>query len=111
MQALQIMTGQGGWPLNIFLTTRDLVPFYGGTYFPVTPRYNRPSFIDILKSVRRFYDKERKPSWLFGLIQLVRAFSSVRVAVRQTLFASCAALQNPLGFSQRSMSKIRQIAE
>ena len=58
MQALQIMTGQGGWPLNIFLTPGDLVPFYGGTYFPVTPRYNRPSFIDILKSVRRFYDVE-----------------------------------------------------
>jgi len=58
MQALQIMTGQGGWPLNIFLTPGDLVPFYGGTYFPVTPRYNRPSFIDILNSVRRFYDVE-----------------------------------------------------
>ncbi|ELS01887.1 thioredoxin domain containing protein [Xenococcus sp. PCC 7305] len=58
MQALQMMTGQGGWPLNIFLTPGDLVPFYGGTYFPVTPRYNRPSFIDILKSVRRFYDVE-----------------------------------------------------
>ena len=58
MQALQMMTGQGGWPLNIFLTPGDLVPFYGGTYFPVTPRYNRPGFLDILKAVRRFYDVE-----------------------------------------------------
>ncbi|MDJ0900717.1 MAG: thioredoxin domain-containing protein [Xenococcus sp. MO_188.B8] len=58
MQALQIMIGQGGWPLNIFLTPGDLVPFYGGTYFPVTPRYNRPGFLDILKAVRRFYDVE-----------------------------------------------------
>jgi uncharacterized protein YyaL (SSP411 family) len=33
MQALQMMTGQGGWPLNVFLTPDDQVPFYGGTYF------------------------------------------------------------------------------
>ncbi len=58
MQALQLMTGQGGWPLNIFLTPDDLVPFYGGTYFPVAPRYNRPGFLDVLSSIRRFYDRE-----------------------------------------------------
>ena len=58
MQALQMMTGQGGWPLNIFLNPEDLVPFYGGTYFPVTPRYGRPGFLEILKSIRRFYDRE-----------------------------------------------------
>jgi hypothetical protein len=58
MQALQIMTGQGGWPLNIFLTPSDLVPFYGGTYFPVEPRYGRPGFLQVLQSLRRFYDQE-----------------------------------------------------
>ena len=58
MQALQIMIGQGGWPLNIFLTPGDLVPFYAGTYFSVEPRYNRPGFLDILQAVRRFYDVE-----------------------------------------------------
>ena len=58
MQALQMMTGQGGWPLNIFLNPEDLVPFYGGTYFPVTPKYNRPGFLEILQSIRRFYDHE-----------------------------------------------------
>ncbi len=58
MQALQIMVGQGGWPLNIFLTPGDLVPFYGGTYFSVEPRYNRPGFLEILQAVRRFYDVE-----------------------------------------------------
>jgi uncharacterized protein len=60
MQALQMMTGQGGWPLNIFLTPDDLVPFYGGTYFPVEPRYNRPGFLQVLESVRRFYDVEKE---------------------------------------------------
>lgn len=58
MQALQMMTGQGGWPLNIFLNPEDLVPFYGGTYFPVEPKYGRPGFLDMLKSIRRFYDHE-----------------------------------------------------
>ena len=58
MQALQMMTGQGGWPLNIFLNPEDLVPFYGGTYFPVEPKYGRPGFLDILKAIRRFYDQE-----------------------------------------------------
>ncbi|MBE9168342.1 thioredoxin domain-containing protein [Pleurocapsales cyanobacterium LEGE 06147] len=60
MQALQMMTGQGGWPLNIFLTPGDLVPFYGGTYFPIEPRYGRPGFLDILQAVRRFYDVEKE---------------------------------------------------
>lgn len=59
MQALQMMIGQGGWPLNIFLTPDDLVPFYGGTYFPVEPRYGRPGFLQVLQSVRHFYDTEK----------------------------------------------------
>lgn len=59
MQALQMMTGQGGWPLNIFLTPDDLVPFYGGTYFPVEPRYGRPGFLELLQAIRRYYDMEK----------------------------------------------------
>ncbi|NJK49669.1 thioredoxin domain-containing protein [Candidatus Gracilibacteria bacterium] len=60
MQALQMMTGQGGWPLNIFLTPDDRIPFYGGTYFPVDPRYGRPGFLQVLQSVRHFYDVEKE---------------------------------------------------
>lgn len=60
MQALQMMTGQGGWPLNIFLSPEDLVPFYGGTYFPVEPRYGRPGFLQVLSALRRYYDTEKK---------------------------------------------------
>ncbi|WP_069791268.1 thioredoxin domain-containing protein [Cyanobacterium sp. IPPAS B-1200] len=58
MQALQMMTGQGGWPLNIFLTPDDLVPFYGGTYFPLEPRYGRPGFLQILESIHNFYHQQ-----------------------------------------------------
>lgn len=59
MQALQLMTGQGGWPLNIFLSPDDLLPFYGGTYFPIDPRYGRPGFLQVLQALRRFYDAEK----------------------------------------------------
>lgn len=59
MQALQMMSGQGGWPLNIFLSPEDLVPFYAGTYFPVDPRYGRPGFLQVLQALRRYYDTEK----------------------------------------------------
>ncbi|MCY7276128.1 MAG: thioredoxin domain-containing protein, partial [Phormidesmis sp. CAN_BIN44] len=59
MQALQMMVGQGGWPLNIFLAPDDLVPFYGGTYFPIDPRYGRPGFLQVLQAIRRYYDSEK----------------------------------------------------
>jgi hypothetical protein len=58
MQALQLMTGQGGWPLNVFLSPHDLLPFYGGTYFPPEPKYGRPSFLQVIQAIRKFYDTE-----------------------------------------------------
>jgi uncharacterized protein YyaL (SSP411 family) len=59
MQALHMMVGQGGWPLNVFLSPEDLVPFYGGTYFPVEPRYGRPGFLQVLQTLRNLYDTEK----------------------------------------------------
>src|SRR4051794_18419037 len=43
MEAVQMMTGHGGWPLNVFLPP-DQVPFYGGTYFPPAPRQGMPAW-------------------------------------------------------------------
>lgn len=60
MQSLQMMTGQGGWPLNAFLSPDDLVPFYAGTYFPVDPRYGRPGFLQVLQALRNYYDTEKE---------------------------------------------------
>ena len=60
MQVLQMMSGQGGWPLNIFLSPEDLVPFYAGTYFPVDPRYGRPGFLQVLQALRHYYDTEKE---------------------------------------------------
>ncbi len=45
----------GGWPLTMFLTHDDHIPFVGGTYFPSQPRYGMPAFIDILRRVSDHY--------------------------------------------------------
>ena len=47
MDAVVAMTGQGGWPMSVFLTP-DAKPFYGGTYFPPNRRFNLPSFRELL---------------------------------------------------------------
>jgi uncharacterized protein len=59
MEAVQGMTGQGGWPLNVFLTPEG-VPFYGGTYFPPEPRHNMPSFSQVLQAIAEAWS-ERAP--------------------------------------------------
>lgn len=52
MTFVQATTGQGGWPLNVFLTP-ELKPFFGGTYFPPDNRYGRPTFLAVLKQVQQ----------------------------------------------------------
>jgi len=54
MNAVQMMTHHGGWPMTVFLTP-DAVPFYGGTYFPPEDRYNMPGFPRVLISVSEAY--------------------------------------------------------
>src|SRR5688572_8321160 len=54
MNAVQMMTRHGGWPLTVFLTP-DLVPFYGGTYFPPEDRHQMPGFPRILAAVSEAY--------------------------------------------------------
>ena len=60
MQFLQMLAGQGGWPLNVFISPDNLVPFYGGTYFPIEPRYGRPGFLQVLQALRHYYDTEKQ---------------------------------------------------
>jgi len=55
MTTVQAITGQGGWPLNCFLTS-DLKPFYGGTYFPPESKYGRVSFLDLLKQIANVWE-------------------------------------------------------
>ncbi|HEY0378718.1 MAG TPA: thioredoxin domain-containing protein [Pyrinomonadaceae bacterium] len=54
MNAVQMMTGHGGWPMTVFLTPEG-VPFYAGTYFPPEDRYNMPGFPRVLVGVAEAY--------------------------------------------------------
>jgi uncharacterized protein YyaL (SSP411 family) len=58
MEAVQTLTGQGGWPLNMFLTP-DAKPFYGGTYFPPQPAHGRPSWTQVLNGVAQSFKTNR----------------------------------------------------
>jgi uncharacterized protein YyaL (SSP411 family) len=66
MSAVQMMTRHGGWPLTVFLTP-DLVPFYGGTYFPPADRQQMPGFPRILAAVSEAYrtrpEEVRQSAW------------------------------------------------
>ncbi|MFL5820984.1 MAG: thioredoxin domain-containing protein [Solirubrobacteraceae bacterium] len=58
MDAVQAMTGHGGWPLNAFLTPEQ-VPFYAGTYFPPEPRHGMPSWRQVLEAVSDAWESRR----------------------------------------------------
>ena len=58
MRAVQMMTGRGGWPLTAFLAP-DLLPFFGGTYYPPKPRHGMPSFTQVLHGVVDAYANRR----------------------------------------------------
>src|SRR5512134_1297795 len=76
MQATVAMTGSGGWPMSVFLTP-DLKPFYAGTYFPPVPRYNMPSFKDVLAGIARTWQEQHG--------EAVRIGDEVSGHLRQTL--------------------------
>jgi uncharacterized protein len=58
MEAVVALTGQGGWPMTVFLTPEG-VPFFGGTYYPPEPRYGMPSFRDVLETISGLYRERR----------------------------------------------------
>ncbi len=71
--AAQLLTGQGGWPLTVFLTP-DQRPFFAGTYFPPDDRYGRPGFRRILATLARAYAEEPE--------RIERAAQQLTAAVR-----------------------------
>jgi uncharacterized protein len=58
MEACQVISGSGGWPLNCFLTP-DTRPFFAGTYYPPQPSYGRPSWQQILQNMAGAYQQKR----------------------------------------------------
>ena len=59
MNAVQAMTGAGGWPLTVVVTP-DGAPFFGGTYFPPQPRWGQPSFRQVLEGISRAWRERRE---------------------------------------------------
>jgi uncharacterized protein YyaL (SSP411 family) len=82
MLFVQATTGQGGWPMSVWLTP-DLEPFYGGTYFPPEARFGRPAFIDILRRIAAAWRDERD--------QVVASASSLTARLREATQASASA--------------------
>jgi uncharacterized protein YyaL (SSP411 family) len=76
MEAVQAMTGHGGWPMTVFLTPEG-VPFYGGTYFPPEPRHGMPSFKQLLLAIADEWAENRERSSERGgqILQHMGAFS------------------------------------
>ncbi len=66
MEAVQVMTRHGGWPMSVFLMP-DGTPFHGGTYFPPTPRQGMPSFRQVLEAVTDAYAQRRDELQAHGL--------------------------------------------
>ena len=58
MKFVQATAGQGGWPLNVFLTA-ELKPFFGGTYFPPNNRHGRPGFLQLLRQIQQLWTNRR----------------------------------------------------
>ncbi len=58
MTFVQMTTGSGGWPMNVFLTP-DLKPFYGGTYWPPEAKHGRPSFMQVMGRVAELWKEKR----------------------------------------------------
>jgi hypothetical protein len=81
MEACQLVTGSGGWPLNCFLTP-DGKPFYAGTYYPPRPAYNRPSWLQLLQHLSDIWDNKRSEALdqAARLLQHIRSNDNTLVA-------------------------------
>ncbi len=82
MTFTQALTGQGGWPMTVFLTP-DLEPFYAGTYFPPTDQHGRPAFPRLLANIRHAWqeNREKVEESAASITKQIREASD-RVAVR-----------------------------
>jgi len=78
MEAVQMMTGQGGWPLHVFLTPEQ-VPFYGGTYFPPEPRQGLPAWPAVLAAVADAWRTKREQIVARGPAMAERLSSTTRL--------------------------------
>ncbi|HXR28831.1 MAG TPA: thioredoxin domain-containing protein [Solirubrobacteraceae bacterium] len=98
MEAVQALTGHGGWPLNVFLTP-DQQPFFGGTYWPPVPRGGMASFREVLEAIAGLWRERRDEAVAAG------ARLSEHLGGAASLQASSAPLQPEL--LERALAQLR----
>ena len=86
MGALQALTGQGGWPMSMFLTP-DGLPFYGGTYFPDQPRHGMPAFRQLLARLVEVWTDRREEVESTALHEYTLGRRSSKPAVSRSVSA------------------------
>src|ERR1700712_2673457 len=79
MDAVQAMTGAGGWPLNAFLTP-DAIPFWAGTYFPPEARQGRRAWPQVLMAIATAWDEQREEirSEAGGIVERLRGAAALK---------------------------------
>ncbi len=82
MQAVQSMTGRGGWPMTVFLTDEG-IPFYGGTYYPPEDRHGMPGFPKVLQAVSEAYKDKRQQLEIAGHDLLQRISSPAELKANE----------------------------
>ena len=99
--AHQLLTGRaGGWPLTVFLTPDKQIPFYAGTYFPLTDSFGRPGFQSVLTEVAHFYYERRDA--------ITRIGNAITAALDKIAAASCHGVQltqEPLKIAREELEK------
>jgi uncharacterized protein YyaL (SSP411 family) len=100
MQAVQAMTGSGGWPMTVFLAP-DGTPFYGGTYYPPADRANMPGFPRVLAAIADAWQNRRA--------EVLQSGGRLREALQQTIqTASSGQALSPASLEQAANGLIAQ---
>src|SRR6516164_1156715 len=103
MSAVQMLTGQGGWPMSMFLTP-DLQPFYGGTYFPPVENYGRPSFKRILLALADAW-RERRDEILQSARQITSQLQKSDTLEPASSALDAGLIQTPVSLLSRSFDR------
>jgi uncharacterized protein YyaL (SSP411 family) len=82
MNAVQLMTRSGGWPMSVFLN-HQLEPFYAGTYWPPMPKFGRPGFLQVLQSLAQIW-RDRRQDIQDHAVQVTTALQQMAVGTAQS---------------------------
>ncbi|MBI2132962.1 MAG: thioredoxin domain-containing protein, partial [Candidatus Tectomicrobia bacterium] len=99
MEAVQLMAGQGGWPMSVFLLP-DLRPFFGGTYFPPEDRRGRPGFKRVILRLAEIYKTHRE--------DLVESAAKLTGAIAQLGLSAPARESLPRGAVSNAVAELSQ---